>query len=86
MRSTLAAVALVAGSLALGSGIASAAQINAAQMQGGNAVYITTGPADRCQSFADDANRSLSTGDGAAAQQIVDSAQAQDCTLMLVVP
>jgi hypothetical protein len=81
MRSTIAAIALVASSLVLGSGIA-----HAAHMQDSTAVYITTGPADRCQSFADDANRALSAGDSAGARQIADSAQAQDCTLMLVVP
>lgn len=86
MRSTIAAVAIVASSLAAGSGIAGATEIHSTSTQDGNAVYITTGPSDRCQSFADDANRALSSGDSAGARQIADSAQTQDCTLMLVVP
>lgn len=84
MRHTIA-VAILAGSLALGSGVAAASDTHTPSIARDNRpTYITTGPADRCQSFADDANRALSDGNNAQAQQIVDSAAATDCTLVLV--
>ena len=76
LRTTVAALAITAGSLALGAGVGSAASTHDHR-------FYTSSDA-RCERFVDDANRALSVGNERRAARILEDAVDRGCILILV--